>query len=433
MTISTKRSLKLKEDRKKIVESQRQITGTAESRENRRMTIDEATEWQRLQNDYKAISTEIEIAETDENRSINDFVNTNATNNVNERASEDYPFENIRDLMIAVRNNATRVSRDDRLDNLRALMGQNETNPSDGGFLVKPEFLGIQEKDIFDNSQLMKMVQKRNTSSNRVYWNQIKGNSRVRGSRNGGALAYWLSEGDPLTRTQIAYEQKNLELNKIGALYYASEESLRDAPFLESDVASCVLDELAVTVDEAIIDGNGAGRPLGIMNSPALKTVSKELNQTADTLVFGNIQKMRMSMTAKNRAQAVWLINQDCEAQLESMALVVGTGGVPVYMPASGISTTGYSTLYGRPVMPCEHMKTLGDAGDIMFADMSQYRIITNGGIRKDVSIHVEFATDQQAFRFIWRVGGMPLLDSLQTPKNGSLTTSAYVILEARA
>ena len=37
--------------------------------------------------------------------------------------------------------------------------------------------------------------------------------------------------------------------------------------------------------DVAFISGTGAGQPLGILNAPALVTVSKETGQAADTIV----------------------------------------------------------------------------------------------------------------------------------------------------
>jgi glycine cleavage system H protein len=70
------------------------------------------------------------------------------------------------------------------------------------------------------------------------------------------------------------------------------------------------------------------------------------------------------------RQNAVWLINQDVEAQLMQMAMAVGTGGVPVYMPAGGASQSPFGTLFGRPVVPIEQCSALGDVGDIVFADL---------------------------------------------------------------
>ena len=55
-------------------------------------------------------------------------------------------------------------------------------------------------------------------------------------------------------------------------------------------------------------------------------------------------------------------------------------------------------------------------------------------GIKSDVSIHVEFLTDQSVFRFVIRVDGQPVRASELTPYKGGVnfTQSHFVALEAR-
>ena len=76
---------------------------------------------------------------------------------------------------------------------------------------------------------------------------------------------------------------------------------------------------------------------MGILNSNAYVSIAKEANQLADTVVFENVLKMWSRLWARSRGNSVWYIHQDVLPQLAQMAMVVGVGGVPVYMPASGI------------------------------------------------------------------------------------------------
>src|SRR3990167_645148 len=100
---------------------------------------------------------------------------------------------------------------------------------------------------------------------------------------------------------------------------------------------------------------------------------------------------MRARLWARSRPNAVWLINQTTEVQLHQMTLAVGTGGVPVYMPANGLADDGFDRLYGRPVIPVEQCPTLGTVGDIVLADLGQYLLIDKGGLDAQESIHVRF------------------------------------------
>ena len=137
-------------------------------------------------------------------------------------------------------------------------------------------------------------------------------------------------------------------------------------------------------------------------------------------------------MFAPLRKNSVWLINQDCEPQLHSMYVAVGATGVPVYLPAGGLSASPYATLYGRPVIPVEHCQTVGTVGDIIFADLSQYWLIDKGTMQKATSIHVQFVTDETAFRFVYRVDGQSKWPGRLTPANSAVTLSPFIGIETR-
>ena len=151
---------------------------------------------------------------------------------------------------------------------------------------------------------------------------------------------------------------------------------------------------------------------------------------------YANVVKMWARMYAPSRSRAVWFINQDVETSLLQMAFdpAATAGMVPAYMPAGGASASPYASLMGRPVIPIQAAQTLGDLGDIVLADMSQYMTVTKvGGVRQDVSIHLFFDYDVTAYRFIMRVGGKPWWGSAITPANSTNTLSCFVTLAERA
>jgi HK97 family phage major capsid protein len=118
------------------------------------------------------------------------------------------------------------------------------------------------------------------------------------------------------------------------------------------------------------------------------------------------------------------------------MSLAVGTGGVPIYMPAGGLSGAPYGTLFGRPVIAIEQAATLGTQGDIMFADLGGgYILAEKGGMKSDMSIHVQFIYDESVFRFVMRVDGQPVRASALTPYKGgaNFTQSHFIALDTRS
>jgi len=211
-------------------------------------------------------------------------------------------------------------------------------------------------------------------------------------TRSGGVIAYWKDEAAAKVASKPKFRMIELNLKKLIGLCYATDELLQDATALEGYIRQAFIDEFGFQIDDAIINGTGAGMPLGILNSGCLVTVSKEAAQPAATIMAENVMKMRSRLFATSRGSSVWLINQNIEPQLHSMSLAVGTGGIPVYMPAGGLSNLPYDTLYGRPVLPIEQCPTLGTVGDIILADFPNgYILAEKGGIQSDMSIHVQF------------------------------------------
>ena len=337
-------------------------------------------------------------------------------------------------LMAVIESSKTGARVDPRLIESRAL-GLNEGIPSEGGFLVQKDFAtGLMQK-AYQTGVLASRINKVpiGPNSNGLIINAIDESTRVEGSRHGAIQLYHLAEAGTKLPSKPKFRQIELKLKKLIGLYYATDELLQDATAMEAIVTQAFTTEFGFKIDDMIFRGTGVGQPLGYINSPAIVSVAKEANQTADTIVFENVMKMWARLWAPSRANAVWFINQEIEPQLFAMNIATGLGGIPVYMPAGGVSGSPYSTLFNRPVIAIEQASALGDLGDISVADLSQYIMIDKGGIQTASSIHVAFLTDEQVFRFVYRYDGMPWWNTPLTPYKGAGTLSPFVTLAERA
>ena len=325
---------------------------------------------------------------------------------------------------------------DPRLFNAEA-SGLSESVPSDGGFLVQQDFSTALLQDVFTTGVLASRCRRIpiSSNSNSIKIPGIDETTRAT-SRYGGIIGYWEDEAALKTKSKPKFRKIELNLKKLIGLCYATDELLQDATALEGVIRSGFSSEFGFLLDDAIINGTGAGQPLGILNSGCLVSVAKETGQTADTVVAENVIKMYSRIFASSRPNAIWLINQNIEPQLFTMSLAVGTGGIPIYMPAGGLSGQPYATLFGRPVIAIEQAATLGDVGDIIFADLAGgYLLAEKGGIQSDMSIHVRFEYDESVFRFVLRVDGQPVRATALAPYKGSATNdtqSHFIALAAR-
>lgn len=316
-----------------------------------------------------------------------------------------------------------------------AASGLNEALPADGSFLVGADMAAGLIKTEYESSIFASKCRRTpiSSGSNALHMNGIAESSRVDGSRRGGILGYWEDEADLIPATKPKFAPLDLKLKKVTAAYYATDEILQDVAALESQVSLNVAEELAFKIDDAIVRGDGAGRPLGITKAQCLVTVAKINGQPADTIIWENIRDMFAAIHSSSRSKAAWYVSDEGLAQLMDMVKPVGTSGVAVWLPANQAVNQPYDMLLGRPVFYPEQMSALGDLGDIVLADMSQYQIIEKGGIQGASSIHFRFLNNEQTFRFVQRIDGQPLWANKVTPYKGAISKSPFVTLAERA
>ena len=313
--------------------------------------------------------------------------------------------------------------------------GMSLSVPSDGGFLVQQDFANEIMREVFDTGLLASRCRRIPiTVGNSIKIPGLDETSRATGSRQGGIRAYWADGATEKTASKPKFRLMELNLHKMIGLCYLTDELMDDAPALEAYVRQGFVDEFAFQVDDAIIEGTGAGTPLGIKNAGCTIAAAAEGGQTAATIVYENIVKMWARLLPQAKADAVWLINTDCTPSLATMSLAVGSGGSAVYIPPGGASASPYGTLMGKPILEIEQAETLGTQGDITLANFRRgYLLAEKGGIKSDMSIHVRFQWDESVFRFVLRLDGQPMLRSAITPFKGTNTLSHFVQLAVRS
>jgi HK97 family phage major capsid protein len=319
----------------------------------------------------------------------------------------------------------------------KAPSGLHTMEGADGGFLVpqavSDEILAI----VFSKENLLGRTDRQTIGGNSIVIKAIDETSRATGSRKGGVRAYWLSEAEKYTATKPKFREMTLKPHKLGVFYYATEEELADSASvsLEKKLAQYAAEEIGWMVDDAILNGDGVGKPLGIMNAPCLVTVSAEASQTINTFNFKNAVNMYARMLPSSVANAVWLVGVDVIPQLLGMTFPTAAGTMPAFLNGGAYphaADAPHGTLLGRPIVVSEHMKTLGLAGDVLFADLTMYKSATRGGVSAAVSMHVRFDYAETAFRFDFRVDGQPWLTAAITPAAGGSTLSSFVALADR-
>ena len=327
--------------------------------------------------------------------------------------------------IISASNPSTRKV-DDRLIEQRAATGLGEGIAADGGFLVQTDFSSELLREAFDTGLLASRVRRVpvGANANGLKMNGVDETSRATGSRWGGVQIYSAAEAETVTVKKPKFKQIELKLNKIMGLCYLTDELVQDTTALEAIVTQAFSEEFGFVIDNYILNGTGAGEPLGIMGSDALISVTRT---AIHDIQFADIQGMWKQFNPRSKNKGVWCVNNVSEVKLWGLKL---TDYVPLYMPPGGLSGAQYGTLLGRPVLNIEQTSDdVGTTGDIILADFSQYMMIDKGGIDTASSLHVRFLYDEQVLRFTYRCDGQPIWSSALTTYGGNNTVSPFVVL----
>lgn len=349
---------------------------------------------------------------------------------VRERVEDDpnRGFRNIADFALTVRRaQLPGGSVDERLRIGAQPASFHETGGTAGeGYMVPPAMRQAIWEVVTELGSLLEDVESEPTAGNSVEFN--KDQTTPWGST--GVQAYWRSEGSQMNASKLVTEAETMKLHELYAFVLATEELLEDAPRLNDRLTRKAGLAIRYKSNEAIVNGTGAGQPLGWFTSAAKVSVAKEGSQTAATVVAANITKMYARVI--DPLLAKWYINQDVFPQLPLLTV----GSQPVWLPPNGFVDAPGGFLFGRPVQFLDNCATLGTVGDIQLVNPKGYYAIKKSeGTDPQFaeSIHLYFDYNMRAFRWIFRLNGQPFLSAPVAPAKGSSARSHFVVLDTRA
>lgn len=348
-----------------------------------------------------------------------------------------HPREFILNVMRAGQNGGN--TNDDRLKLLKsketspefgAAIGSDEagtfSNP-DGGFLLpvgfSPDVLKLEPEADPIGGRTTKMPMDKPT---------VEIPSRVdkdhSTSVSGGVVVSRRAEAAAAAASKLKFEQVVMKATSLFGLSYVTEELLSDAPgsFAALLAASFGTEFTSKAIQERL-SGTGVGEPLGILNAPCTVQQAAEGGQAADTIKFENVIKMRSRCWGYQ--DAIWLANHDTIPQLMTMAFVATAIG-PIWQPSAREDHP--DLLLGRPIIFTEYCEKLGDVGDLVLANWTQYLEGIYQPLQSAESIHVRFVNHERAFKFWLRNAGQPWWKTALTPKKSAVTLSPFVTLAAR-
>lgn len=342
-------------------------------------------------------------------------------------------FSNLGEQLMAIRNAARPGGVvDERLLQVNNdVKGSQSKEDKDGGYAIQEDFAKNILESAVTTGQILSRVTTYTISSNANSMRYMTADESdlSDGTVFGGVQMHWAAEGGTVPSSKPQFRETKIDLEKMMGFAYATEELLQDAAFMNSYYGRAFTLASERLLEGAIIDGNGSGKPLGILNSEATIAVPAASGQEAGTITADNIFAMWQRGLYRNRSSMIWLAHPDCELQFQKLTM----GETPIWMPEGGLADAPYQRILGRPVIYDDNCAAVGQKGDVMLVDLSRYILVKKGSARQDWSMHVEFLTDQMCFRMVLRVNGAPDTTKKIKLKNTQLERSPFVTLAARA
>lgn len=240
----------------------------------------------------------------------------------------------------------------------------------------------------------------------------------------GGMTVNWIAEGGAKPETDMEIRDITLTPNEVAAYVVVTDKLLRNWPAADATITRLMRLAIRGAEDTAFLSGSGAGRPLGIINSPARIDIART---TANQIAFADV--IAMYARLKFGGSPIWIGSQTILPQLMQM---VDAGNNSVWLPGgtSGAANPPPGSLYGIPLRLADRSPGLGSTADLVLADLAYYLIKDGSGPFVAASPHVYFTNNKTVLKVFWNVDGQPWLDE-PLPLEGSTanTVSPFVIL----
>jgi HK97 family phage major capsid protein len=335
-------------------------------------------------------------------------------------------FKSPSDYMVALYNFRTRGKYDSRFEQLEVKALSGETGVS-GGFLLPTE---MQRDILLARGELSflrsraKIVQMGSRVVPYPALDYSQGASGV-SAFFGGVKVYYIEEGEEITESEFKLKNVELHARYLAGLTLIPNTLISDSPislisFLQGN--NSFGGALAFKEDYDALNGDGAGKPLGILNSPAKLTVTRN---TSNDFKFVDAVTMKSKMLMSGAP--VWIMNQSVMPKLYTF---VDAGNNNLFLPAvRGLDGKPMDMLLGNPIIWTEKLPALGTAGDVMFVDLGFYLLGDRNTVSMDIDTSVKFTSNKTAFRVLEGIDGQPWLANKIKLADGTTEVSPYVVL----
>jgi len=311
---------------------------------------------------------------------------------------------------------------------VRTKAALNEASGTGGGYLVPPEFYDGLMRVVAENTFFRRRAFVQPMAAAALQFPYLDVTTPQAAGVSpffGGVQMTWTEEAQARSESEPSFKMMELKAHELSGYAVSSNVLLQDAGVgLEKFLLTLFGQAIGWFEEYAFLQGNGVGKPLGVLNSPAAIAVNRA---DANKVQLADVAAMLARLLPSSQRRAIWVVHPFVLAQLVQLA---DAGGNVVWLPGSGGAQDGVpGTLFGLPVITSEKVPALGTKGDCCLIDPHMYVIGDRLQIEIAASEHVHFLKNQMTWRVVERVDGQPWLEKPITLQDGASTVSPFVVL----
>ena len=219
----------------------------------------------------------------------------------------------------------------------------------------------------------------------------------------------WTDEGSEYTESDDEFGTVSLGAHKLSTIIKVSEELLNDSAFnLETYISSEFARRMGAAEELAFINGNGTGKPTGVLNTAEVGVTSAASNAiTTDEII-----DLYHSLRTPYRKNAVFISS---DSTIKAIRKLKDSNGQYLWQP--GLQAGQPDTILNRPIHTSAYMPEIESGNKILlFGDLSYYWVADRQG-RSFQRLNELFAkSGQVGFRVFQRLDGKLILpESVKT------------------
>lgn len=305
-----------------------------------------------------------------------------------------------------------------------------------GGYTVKPQFgenllkLAIEDSIVMPRATQIALT---GLTWAAPYLDQVTAPGAGTTSFLGGVQARWTSEMAARSETEPTFRMCELKSWELSFYTVASNNLLADNAYgLDGLLTQLFSQAIAWYTDYAFLQGDGVGKPSGVINDPATIAISRG---TPARVRFVDIATILSRLLMQSWDTAVWVAHQSIIPDLMQMhdssgnQTNFGAGRSLFVSIDQGAVMKPTWQLWGIPLLFTEKVPRLGTRGDLGLYDFSKYLVGRRMEIEVAMSPHVLFLNNASAWRVVCRIDGRPWLSGPVTLADGTHTVSPFVTI----